>query len=182
MWFRAQFCLLNFVFGDQNLNLVVKRDHQRNWRWRSEILDNWIEAMANFLLRPQSSSHLHGYQSLIFKWYANGRVIGISGYALAGSFHVYEEVSCTLLSCIQALFTKKDHVIRRILKIPNARVSRFVDWCTVMTLESFSCVFCQSKEFDRVTDWLKHSLQAIMVYMSSIFLCSKMIIKDLATV
>ena len=27
----------------------------------------------------------------------------------------------------------------------------------VMTLESFSCVFCQPKEFDRVTDWLKQS-------------------------
>jgi hypothetical protein len=33
-----------------------------------------------------------------------------------------------------------------------------------MTLEYFSCVFCQSKEFDRETDWLKHSLQAIVVY------------------
>jgi hypothetical protein len=55
---------------------------------------------------------------------------------------------------------------------------------TQVTLESFSCVFCQSKEFDRVTDWLKHSLQAIVYIfcMSSIFLCSKMIIKDLATV
>jgi hypothetical protein len=100
---------------------------------------------------------------------------------------------------------KKGHVIRRNLKIPNARVSRFVDWCAVMTLESFSCVFCQSNEFvfktivlfqvwdtnividlfhdtfqfyhathacvlcqsnefDLVTDWLKHSLQAIVVY------------------
>jgi hypothetical protein len=62
-------------------------------------------------------------------------------------------------------FYKKGHVIRRNLKIPNARVSCFVDWCAVMTLESFSCMFCQSKEFDRVTDWLKHSLQAIVVYM-----------------
>jgi len=35
------------------------------------------------------------------------KVIGISGYALAGSFQVYKEVSCTLLSCIQALFTKR---------------------------------------------------------------------------
>jgi hypothetical protein len=61
-------------------------------------------------------------------------------------------------------FYKKDHVIRHNLKIPNAWVSRFVDWCAVMTLESFSCVFCQSKEFDRETDWLKHSLQAIVVY------------------
>jgi hypothetical protein len=126
--------------------------------------------MANFFLLPQSSSHLHGHQSLIFKWYANGRVIGISRYALAGSFHVYEEVTCTLLSCIQALFTKKGHVIRRNLKIPNARVSRFVDWCTVMTLESFSSVFCQSKEFDRVTDWLKYSLQAIVVYVKYLFM------------
>jgi hypothetical protein len=66
-----------------------------------------VLAMANFLLRPQSSSHLHVHQSLIFKWYANGRVSGISGYVLAGSFHIYKEVSCTLLSCIQALFTKK---------------------------------------------------------------------------
>jgi hypothetical protein len=47
----------------------------------------------------------------------------------------------------------------------------------VSPLESFSCVFCQSKEFDRVTDWLKHSLQS-MWCMSSIVLCSKMIIKD----
>jgi hypothetical protein len=38
-----------------------------------------------------------------------------------------------------------------------------VDWCAVVRLESFPCVFCQSKEFDRVTDWLKHSLQAIVV-------------------
>jgi hypothetical protein len=37
-------------------------------------------------------------------------------------------------------FYKKGHVIRRNLKIPIARVSRFVDWCAVMTLESFSCV------------------------------------------
>ncbi len=67
-------------------------------------------------------------------------------------------------------FYKKGHVIRRNLKIPNARVSRFVDWCAVMTLESFSCVFCQSKEFDRVTDWLKHSLQAIVVYVKYLFM------------
>ena len=39
-----------------------------------------------------------------------------------------------------------------------------------MTLESFSCVFCQSKEFDRVTDWLKHSLQAIVVYVKYLFM------------
>jgi hypothetical protein len=43
---------------------------------------------------------LFGHQStqLIFKWYANGNVFGISGYALAGSVHVYKEASCTLLS------------------------------------------------------------------------------------
>jgi hypothetical protein len=106
------------------------------------------------------------YQSLqhIFKWYANGNVMGISGYALAGSVHVQKEMSCTLLSCIQAIFYTKGQVIRRNIKIPNARVSRFVDWCAVMTLESFSCVFYQPKEFTRVTDWLKHSLQAIVVY------------------
>jgi hypothetical protein len=51
------------------------------------------------------------------------------------------------------VFKHSLHVIRRNLKIPIARVSRFVDWCAVMTLESFSCVFCQSKEFDRVY-WL----------------------------
>ena len=67
-------------------------------------------------------------------------------------------------------FYKKGHVIRRNLKIPNARVSRFVNWCAVMTQESFSCVFCQSKEFDRVTDWLKHSLQAIVVYVKYLFM------------
>jgi hypothetical protein len=67
-------------------------------------------------------------------------------------------------------FYKKGHVIRRNLKIPNARVSRFVDWCAVVTLESFSCVFCQSKEFDRVTDWLKHSLQVIVVYVKYLFM------------
>jgi hypothetical protein len=39
-----------------------------------------------------------------------------------------------------------------------------------MTLESFSCVFCQSTEFDRVTDWLKHSLQAIVVYVKYLFM------------
>ena len=65
---------------------------------------------------------------------------------------------------------KKGHVIRRNFKIPNARVSRFVDWCAVMTLDFFSCVFCQSKEFDRVTDWLKHSLQAIVVYVKYLFM------------
>ena len=61
-------------------------------------------------------------------------------------------------------FYKKGHVIRRNLKIPNARVSRFVDLCAVVTLESFSCVFCRSKDSDRVTDWLKHSMQSIVVY------------------
>jgi hypothetical protein len=39
-----------------------------------------------------------------------------------------------------------------------------------MTLESFSCVFCQSKEFDRVADWQKHSLQAIVVYVKYLFM------------
>jgi hypothetical protein len=39
-----------------------------------------------------------------------------------------------------------------------------------MMLESFSCVFCQSTEFDRVTDWLKHSLQAIVVYVKYLFM------------
>ena len=67
-------------------------------------------------------------------------------------------------------FYKKGHVIRRNLKIPNARVSRFVDCCAVMTLESFYCVLCQSKEFDRVTDWLEHSLQAIVVYVKYLFM------------
>jgi hypothetical protein len=38
-------------------------------------------------------------------------------YALAGSFHVYKEASCTLLSCVQAFFVQD-------LKIHNARVSR----------------------------------------------------------
>ena len=33
--------------------------------------------------------------------------LGISGYALAESFHVYNEASYTLLSCIQTLFTKR---------------------------------------------------------------------------
>jgi len=50
------------------------------------------------------------------------KVIGIFGYALAGSFHVYKEVSL-----YSSTFYKKGHVIRRNLKIPNARVSRFVD-------------------------------------------------------
>ena len=62
---------------------------------------------------------------------------------MAGFVHVYKEVSSTLLSCIQALFTNKGHIIRRNLKIPNARVSRFVDSCAVMTLLSFSCVCYQ---------------------------------------
>jgi hypothetical protein len=74
---------------------------------------------------------------------------------------------CILYS---STFYKKGHVIRRNFKIPNARVSPFVDWCAVMTLESFSCVFCQSKEFDRVTDWLKHSLQTIVVHVRCLFM------------
>jgi hypothetical protein len=61
---------------------------------------------------------------------------------MAGFVHVYKEVT----------FHKKGQIIRRNLKIPNARVSRFVDSCAVVTLESFPCVCCQSKEFDRVTD------------------------------
>jgi hypothetical protein len=40
----------------------------------------------------------------------------LSGYALAGSFHVYKEVSWTLLSGIEALY-KKGQVIRRNLTI-----------------------------------------------------------------
>jgi hypothetical protein len=39
-----------------------------------------------------------------------------------------------------------------------------------MMLESFSCMFCQSKEFDHVTNWLKHSLQAIVVYVKYLFM------------
>jgi organic radical activating enzyme len=39
-----------------------------------------------------------------------------------------------------------------------------------MTLESFSCVFCQSKEFEHVYDWPKHSLQAIVVYVKYPFM------------
>ena len=39
-----------------------------------------------------------------------------------------------------------------------------------MTLESFSCMSCQLKEFDRVTDRLKHSLQAIVVYVKYLFM------------
>jgi hypothetical protein len=39
-----------------------------------------------------------------------------------------------------------------------------------MTLESFSWVSCQLKEFDRVTDRLKHSLQAIVVYVKYLFM------------
>ena len=74
---------------------------------------------------------------------------GIFSRLQGGKLHIVILYSST--------FYKKGHVIRRNLKIPNARVSRFVDWCAVMTLESFSCVFCQSKEFDRVTDWLKQS-------------------------
>ena len=84
-----------FCFWQPKFKSGGQRDHQRNWGRRPEILDNWIQEMAIFLFRPQSSSHLHGHQSLIFKWYANGRVIGISGYVLAGSFHIYNEVSCT---------------------------------------------------------------------------------------
>ena len=98
------------------------------------------------------------------------KVIGISVYALAGSFHVYKEPGkLHIISCIQALFTKRA-IIRRNLKVHNARVSRFVDRCAVITLESFSCVFWQSKEFDRVTDWLKHSLQAIVMYVKYLFM------------
>jgi hypothetical protein len=67
-------------------------------------------------------------------------------------------------------FYKKGHVIQRNLKIHNARVSRFVDWCAVLTLEPFSFVCCQSKEFDRVTDLLKHSLQTIVVYVKHLFI------------
>ena len=74
------------------------------------------------------------------------------------------------------VFKHSLHVIRRNLKIPIARVSRFVDWCAVMTLESISCLFCQSKEFDRVTDWLSTVYKHLWC-MSSIFLCSKMIIR-----
>ena len=54
--------------------------------------------------------------------------------------------------------------------MPETRVSRFINRCAVMTLESFSCVFCLSKEFNRVTDWLKHSLQAIVVYIKYLFM------------
>ena len=95
---------------------------------------------------------------------AYGRVCisGIFSRLQGGRLHIIILYSST--------FYKKGHVIRRNLKIPNARVSRFVDWCAVMTLESFSCVFCQSKEFDRVTDWLKHSLQAIVVYVKYLFM------------
>jgi hypothetical protein len=75
-------------------------------------------------------------------------------------------LSCTLYLVFKH-FLQKGNVIRRNLKIPNARV-RLI--CAVMTLESFSCVFCQSEEFDCVTDWLKHSLQAIVVYVKYLFM------------
>ena len=97
------------------------------------------------------------------------KAIGISGYALAGSVYVYKVISCTLYLVFKH-FLQKGHVIWRNLKIPIARVSRFVHWCAVMTLESFSCVLCKSKEFDRVTDWLKHSLQASVVYVKYLFM------------
>jgi hypothetical protein len=87
---------------------------------------------------------------------------GIFSRLQGGKLHIFILYSST--------FYKKGHVIRHYLKIPNSRVSRFVDWCAVMTPEFFSCVFCQSREFDRVTDWLKHSLQAIVVYVKYLFM------------
>jgi hypothetical protein len=34
----------------------------------------------------------------------------------------------------------------------------------------FLLLICQWKEFDRVTDWQKHSLQAIVVYVKYLFM------------
>jgi hypothetical protein len=90
-------------------------------------------------------------------------IVNATNYTVAKSFIIILEHKKLLdihhiIILFSSTFYKKGHVIRRNLKIPNARVSRFVDWCAVMTLESFSCVFCQSKEFDRVTDWLTDML------------------------
>ena len=65
---------------------------------------------------------------------------------------------------------KKGEAIRGNLLILNARVTRVDDSCAVLTLASFSCVFCKSKEFDRVTDRLKHNLQSSMVYVKYLFI------------
>jgi hypothetical protein len=97
------------------------------------------------------------------------KVIGITEYALAGSFHVYKEVSCTLYLVFMH-FLQKGPCNSTQFKNSYCQTKRLVDWCAVMTLESFSCVICQSKEFDRVTDWLKHSLQASVVYVKYLFM------------
>jgi hypothetical protein len=89
---------------------------------------------------------------------------------IGGIFSRLQVGKLNIIILYSSTFYKKGHVIRCNLKIPYARVSCFVDWCAVMTLESFSCVFCQSKEFDRVTDWLKHSLQTIVVYVKYLFM------------
>ena len=98
--------------------------------------------------------------------------VKLSGFriCIGGVFSRLQEGKLHIIILHSSTFYKKGHVIRRNLKIPNARVSRFVGWCAVMTLESFSCMFCNSKEFDRVTDWLKPSLQAIVVYVKYLFM------------
>jgi hypothetical protein len=96
--------------------------------------------------------------------------MGLSGEVYSIGLSRLQGGELHIIILYSSTYYKKGHVIQRNLKIPNARVSRFVDWCAVMTLESFSCVFCQSKEFDPVTVWLKHSLPAIVVYVKYLFM------------
>ena len=83
-----------------------------------ENLENWNNTWL-LKFHPENCKHMNiarVEKTDEFKYKLSGKnfervqkekVIGISGYALAGSFHVYKEASCTLLSCIQALFTKR---------------------------------------------------------------------------
>ena len=77
-------------------------------------------------------------------------------------------------------FYKKGHVIRRNLNIPNARVSRFVDMCR-NDARIFLLGVLSIKRV-RSCNWLTEAVYKQLWCISSIFLCSKMFIKDLASV
>jgi hypothetical protein len=135
--------------------LTVKLSGFPDMHWRDLFTST---SSPRFLCRPTAF-----FSTCWSRWTSESSTYGKQRICLqGGKLHIIILYSST--------FYKKGHVIRRNLKIPNARVSRFVDWCAVMTLESFSCMLCQSKEFDRVTDWLKHSLQAIVVYVKYLFM------------
>jgi hypothetical protein len=75
--------------------------------WREEVIIYVLHSFKCYLNENLDLIIIFCTLLHIFFYLKRGKDIRISEYALAGSFHVFKEASCTLLSCIQALFTKR---------------------------------------------------------------------------